>query len=110
MAANVPNGSYPLDTREKAACAASRATLPRFPHAARSRALTASARSRFRPFRSIGLAFVQRLSRPGAKIGVGFGEFRSEQKNLRRVIDPEQDHDQRTGRAIGGSPRAAADI
>jgi len=37
---------------------------------------------------------------------VDLGELRAEQENLRRVIDPQQHHDQCTGRAVAGGYRA----
>jgi len=51
-----------------------------------------------------------RLQPRSVFVGVCFGEFRSEQECLRRVVDPEQQDDQSARRTIARGNGAAAEI
>jgi hypothetical protein len=42
--------------------------------------------------------------------GIGMGELGAQEKNLRRVVDPDQDEYKRTGRSIASGDVAAADV
>ena len=43
-------------------------------------------------------------------VGVHLGELRAEEQNLRRIIDPKQEGDERTRRPVGRGGRPAAEV